>query len=51
MKPPDKLYLQIDENFEDWCYATWCQDKTKDTDIEYVRVDLQPQVEGKESGA
>ena len=44
MKPPEKIYLQVDENghrFEtNYEGVTWCQDRINDTDIKYIRADL-----------
>lgn len=32
---PKKIYLQFCE-FKDSVYATWCEDRVDDTDIEYI---------------
>jgi hypothetical protein len=36
-KPPEKIYLQMDDEGS-LHFATWCQDRIYDTDIEYTRM-------------
>ena len=34
---PEKIYLQVQDDNE---LATWCEDRTNEDDIEYIRADL-----------
>ena len=37
MSKPNRIYLQLlDEDGEPSCWPTWCEDRVRDTDIEYV---------------
>jgi hypothetical protein len=36
--PPEKIYLQIDQEFDSLEGVTWCTDRINDTDVEYTIV-------------
>lgn len=44
---PKKIYLQVDsenekpEDFKELREVTWCEDRINDSDIEYVKKDLE----------
>jgi hypothetical protein len=43
MKPPDRIFLPW-EAYEKYYDSTWCDTLYKDTDVEYIRMDLYDQL-------
>lgn len=40
---PNKIFLQVKDEEGEWQdIITWCEDRIYDTDVEYIRVNMNP---------